>query len=196
LRPDIVRAATDRFLQNGFDGTSMRDIASAAGTTQAMLYRHFPTKASLFRETVVSPFHSFVEEFLNEARTSSTEELPNRELLLRFTERTLDLTVENRRLLLALVAAREFSSHAVGDELAGVGSTLSDLIAEMERERSARAWDEADVPLAFRASVAMILGIGLFGEWLFPDGDAEPGHPERSHLVAKLVEFQLAALDG
>jgi AcrR family transcriptional regulator len=44
----IVTAATERFLHDGVDGASLRQIARAAGTNLGMVYYYFPTKDELF----------------------------------------------------------------------------------------------------------------------------------------------------
>jgi AcrR family transcriptional regulator len=44
----IVRAARHRFLQDGVDGASLRNIASDAKTSIGMVYYYFPTKDDLF----------------------------------------------------------------------------------------------------------------------------------------------------
>ncbi len=49
-RPVIVRVATALFAERGIDGTSMRDIAEAAGVREAAIYRHFKGKDDLARE--------------------------------------------------------------------------------------------------------------------------------------------------
>lgn len=43
----ILRAALRLFAQQGLDGTSIRDIAAAAGTTNPALYRHYAGKDAL-----------------------------------------------------------------------------------------------------------------------------------------------------
>lgn len=53
-RPVIVRAATSLFASRGIDGTSMRDIAEAAGVREAAIYRHFKGKDDLAREIFLS----------------------------------------------------------------------------------------------------------------------------------------------
>lgn len=50
----IVRAARERFLLEGVDGASLRNIAASAGTNTGMIYYYFRTKDELF--------HSVVEE--------------------------------------------------------------------------------------------------------------------------------------
>jgi AcrR family transcriptional regulator len=53
-RPVIVRAATSLFAERGIDGTSMREIADAAGVREAAIYRHFTGKDDLAREIFLS----------------------------------------------------------------------------------------------------------------------------------------------
>jgi AcrR family transcriptional regulator len=43
-RDEILRVALELFTQKGFEGTSVRDIATALGITQSSLYYHFASK--------------------------------------------------------------------------------------------------------------------------------------------------------
>jgi AcrR family transcriptional regulator len=61
-RPAIVRAATSLFAERGIDGTSMRDIAEAAGVREAAIYRHFAGKDELCREIFLSWYGWYCEE--------------------------------------------------------------------------------------------------------------------------------------
>ena len=49
-RKAIVSAAVPLFARNGFAGTTTRELAAAAGVSEALLFRHFPSKQSLYRE--------------------------------------------------------------------------------------------------------------------------------------------------
>src|SRR5437870_3145011 len=49
-RKAIVDAAVPLFARNGFAGTTTRELAEAAGISEALLFRHFPTKRLLYRE--------------------------------------------------------------------------------------------------------------------------------------------------
>ena len=49
-RASIVAGATVAFARGGFDATSMKDLAAAAGVTPLILYRHFASKEDLYRE--------------------------------------------------------------------------------------------------------------------------------------------------
>jgi TetR/AcrR family transcriptional regulator, transcriptional repressor of aconitase len=51
-RRTIVAAALPLFARKGFVGTTTREIAAAAGVSEALVFRHFPTKAALYAEIV------------------------------------------------------------------------------------------------------------------------------------------------
>jgi AcrR family transcriptional regulator len=44
----IVHAVKKVFADNGFHGTTTRELAKAAGVSEALIYKHFPSKESLF----------------------------------------------------------------------------------------------------------------------------------------------------
>jgi AcrR family transcriptional regulator len=48
-REQILAAATQAFARAGFAATSLDDIATAAGISRAILYRHFDSKTDLYR---------------------------------------------------------------------------------------------------------------------------------------------------
>ena len=47
-RQAIVDAVRGVFAEKGFDGTTTRELAKAAGVSEALLYKHFPSKESLY----------------------------------------------------------------------------------------------------------------------------------------------------
>src|SRR3954471_4872888 len=49
-RKAIVRAAVPLFARRGFAGTTTRELAEAAGISEALLFKHFPSKQLLYRE--------------------------------------------------------------------------------------------------------------------------------------------------
>lgn len=49
-RRTIVQAAVPLFARRGFAGTTTRELAEAAGISEALLFRHFPSKQLLYRE--------------------------------------------------------------------------------------------------------------------------------------------------
>lgn len=60
----ILEAATQLFLDRGFDATTVAQVAEAAGVSRATVFWHFSDKKSLFREAfyrLVSPFRDSVD---------------------------------------------------------------------------------------------------------------------------------------
>jgi len=54
-REEILAAARDRFADGGYDGASVRQIATRAGVDPALVYHYFGTKESLFRAAIGAP---------------------------------------------------------------------------------------------------------------------------------------------
>jgi TetR/AcrR family transcriptional regulator len=48
-RRQLIEVAIDLFAQKGFGGTTTREIAAAAGVTEAIIFRHFATKQDLYQ---------------------------------------------------------------------------------------------------------------------------------------------------
>ena len=48
-REQLLDAATRAFARTGFTATGLDDVAAAAGVTHVILYRHFASKADLYR---------------------------------------------------------------------------------------------------------------------------------------------------
>ena len=46
-REAVLRAAIDLFITQGYDATSISDLAGALGVTKSAVYHHFPSKESL-----------------------------------------------------------------------------------------------------------------------------------------------------
>ena len=49
-REQLLRSAARLFREQGFHGTSVAEVASAAGITKSSLYHHFPSKQALLAE--------------------------------------------------------------------------------------------------------------------------------------------------
>lgn len=47
-RRQLIEVAIDLFSKKGFGGTTTREIAAAAGVTEAIIFRHFATKEDLY----------------------------------------------------------------------------------------------------------------------------------------------------
>ncbi len=59
----VLRAAATAFARAGFAGTSMDDVAAAAGVTKLIVYRHFDSKQDLYRAVLEQVSTRLAEEF-------------------------------------------------------------------------------------------------------------------------------------
>ena len=48
-RRQLIDVAIELFAKKGFDGTTTKEIATAAGVTEAIIFRHFATKRDLYQ---------------------------------------------------------------------------------------------------------------------------------------------------
>src|SRR6202789_3870800 len=48
-RNQLIEVAIDLFSRKGFGGTTTKEIATAAGVTEAIIFRHFTTKQDLYK---------------------------------------------------------------------------------------------------------------------------------------------------
>ena len=111
----LLDAARDLFARQDYRSTTTLDIAKAAGVTEHLLFRHFGSKAALFREALVVPFTSFVDEFARTWRAVVPEETDEDELARHFVGQLYDVFVEHRGLVLTLLASDALSEEEITD---------------------------------------------------------------------------------
>lgn len=61
-RTQILDAAQKLFLDRGFAGTSISQIAKTAGVTKSLIYHHFETKQALWRDIKARMLEGFAED--------------------------------------------------------------------------------------------------------------------------------------
>ena len=63
-RAAILEAAATAFAHSGYAATSVEDVATAAGITKLIVYRHFETKENLYRSVLEGVFDRQAELFV------------------------------------------------------------------------------------------------------------------------------------
>ena len=58
----LLAIARQLFARDGFERTSLRDIAEAADITKAALYYYFPNKEALYERVVVESMQALVDD--------------------------------------------------------------------------------------------------------------------------------------
>jgi len=183
----LLDAARELFARKDYRSTTTREIAAAAGVTEYLLFRNFGSKAGLFREALVVPFTSFVDDFGRTWQQVVPEETDEDELARHFVGQLYDVIVEHRGLLVTLAASEAFSEEDIAD--AGIAdirqaiAVLGQISSEGMRLRGLRsAWPE----LPAHSTVAMIVGMVALRSAFF--GDEQPS---RDAIVEELVQASL-----
>lgn len=72
-REEIVRAATQCFIKDGYERVSMDDIKERAGVSKGGLYHHFPTKEQLLIAVIESATVEVIAKLLHDLEKSPLE---------------------------------------------------------------------------------------------------------------------------
>ena len=74
-REQILEEAVKLFSRNGFDRTTVREIARAAGINEATIYKHFETKEALF-DAIIEGFIEFGSQLMGHTAPREIGPLP------------------------------------------------------------------------------------------------------------------------
>lgn len=139
-RAGILAAARREFVQRGFASARIRDISAATGTSDAKIYRLFPSKQALFDEvlndslrTLVEQIRAMVAEFPSASRTARFQ------LARQTQERVLRLFEEVAPLLgVALFhdseVGRRFYNEVLWPALTECADALGGVMTEQRRQ--------------------------------------------------------------
>ncbi|MGV0815053.1 helix-turn-helix domain-containing protein [Mycolicibacterium boenickei] len=183
----LLDAAREQFSRQDYRSTTTREIAEAAGVSEYLLFRHFGSKAGLFREALVLPFTDFVDAFGKTWQAVVPEETDEEELSRQFVGRLYDVLVEHQGLLLTLVSsdglsADDTESTGIADIRRALG-LLGQISAEGMRMRGLRS-TQPDLPA--HSAVALIVGMVALRTTFFGDRP-----PSREAIVDELVQALL-----
>jgi AcrR family transcriptional regulator len=189
VRSLILRASRELFDERGYDQVSTRDIAGRAGVTQALVFRHFGTKANLFVAAVYQPFYDFVTEYigrwadLGHGRESSARDTEV------FVSGLYQILLDNRKLLVTLTGQ---ASRGTSDLPSHAASFLREVFDRLEREVAseieARGAETMDPAYAVRFTFALVYGVAVLDDALFP---ADQPRPDRQSIAGQMAGFVL-----
>jgi len=173
-KPLLLDAAREVFATRGFRGARTKEIADKAGVSEALLYRHFGSKAGMFEEAILEPVNSFVGEFFERWRTEWDQSRPFHETVGAFMEGMYDLMREHRSVVLALLASQAFEDETNGQtgHRPLFGTLVNDLEEIAKVESKSRHFDP-DPALTTRVAVTLAVAMGLLEDFLFGPPDSE-----------------------
>lgn len=89
IKQKIMEVGTLKFKKEGYDNTSMKDIASAAGISTGNIYRYFLTKKHLLNE-ILKELEIEIEDFFSKI-PSNYEEIKSHEIFDLMIDMTLNI---------------------------------------------------------------------------------------------------------
>ncbi len=191
-RAAILRTATDLFARRGFSGVTTRELAGAAGISEAMLFKHFPRKEALYR-AILERHIEEMERVIPVAGLAGSGDPPERYFTL--LAGTMLRRMDEDPTLLRLMFFSALEDHPMAREFERArAGPLREAIATYLRRRGGRgAGGRIDPDVASRSFVWLVAGFGisraLFRE---PGARALP----RPALVNRIVALFLRGIGG
>src|SRR6267154_4259943 len=106
--PAVLDAAMDCFWRDGYEATSVRDLAARMGITGTSLYNAFGDKRSLFRQAL----HRYAERSTRERISRLESTLPPKQAVRAFLGEIVERSVDgDRRGCLLVNTALEIAPH-------------------------------------------------------------------------------------
>jgi AcrR family transcriptional regulator len=192
-RERILDIALELFVDQGYDKTSLRDIAERLGTTKAALYYHFERKQDILLELHLR-LHALGHEALEELER--LEDGQQAAAWPRLVDRFIDQVLDNRELVLL-----HQRNHNALEEL--TNNERHQVENEDIEQQFRRVLESPAIPLAQRVRMACSLGavVGALvgGEKLFGDVPIEDVAEQVRGAVRDLLrsgEDSQASTDG
>ncbi len=184
-RKQLIDIAMKLFSEQGFDGTSTREIAEAAGINEAIIFRHFKTKEDLYWAVLADRIerrgrNRRIREAIESGESVRRVLVSIAEILL---DRTADDTAVTRLLFYSALRNRELSDRFFETYAHESFELLSDLIA---REIEAGRFRAVDPLVAARSFLGMIIYHYLMQELLSGPRFRTLDRQELAHEVTSL----------
>lgn len=100
---ELLDAATEVFIEHGFEGASTNEISKRANCSKTTLYCRYPTKQDLF----IAVLERRMEAMFEEVFTSLPQESPLEETLIEFGSRVLKIALSEEKIRLERVVSME-----------------------------------------------------------------------------------------
>jgi AcrR family transcriptional regulator len=166
VRELVLEAARELFSTHGYPSTSTKRIAERAGVAEALLFRHFGSKAQLFREAVVDPLVEVLQGYADSWLAYDEPHQPQAPVRS-FIDTFYGALSDRRGFAMALTAASNYLDDVVDD----AGVALADVVRAVEQvlEREARrfGYQGLNPPITARVGMGSVLAAAVFRGWLF-----------------------------
>jgi AcrR family transcriptional regulator len=160
-REQILAAATEAFARNGFAATGLDEIATQAGITRVILYRHFDSKTDLYQAVldrmcarldahVEEPLGGFTDASIDGLLHAAVESPAGFRLLFQHAQREPEFKerIEKFRADITAAAHPQISAVVADEALARWAAQLAPVVAI----QAIIAWLDAGQPDAVNAA--------------------------------------------
>jgi len=165
-RQDILRTAARLFQQQGYDATSMNDVAAALKLSKGGLYHHFQSKDEILFNLMNHALDVTQERVIDAVQDIADPEERLRTVIRRHIE--VVMSVRDREITVMLHENHPLPPamrRKINARKKGYVHFMENLIAEVQRERGSKA------NVSARASAFALLGmINWIYQWYRPEG--------------------------
>ena len=158
----ILALALDKFSQNGYDGTNIRELTSSLGLVKSALYRHFDSKEAIWNALLDKMEAYYAAHF------GSTDRLPptpaSCEELFKLSMGMIRFTVNDQQIILTrkLLLTEQFHDDRVrrlaGKHfLEGTASIFTQLFEQMMAAGLLQKADPAMLAFAYTAPITALI---------------------------------------
>jgi AcrR family transcriptional regulator len=157
-RSQLIKTALVLFSQKGYEGTTTRHIADNAGVTEAIIYRHFPTKEELYWAVLEEQCKQRADKAKSQNWFADDLTKSDEQLFMEIAEGILQRNIEdpalNRIMLFCALEKHELASRFYKTFTAGWVDQMADRIrkrVEIGRFR------DVDPVMSARAFLGMLI---------------------------------------
>jgi AcrR family transcriptional regulator len=139
----ILDAARAAFAEQGYDATSITDIAGRVGVVEATIYRHFDSKRALLHEVI----RGFYEPLIDSAAAGVADIADPRDRVHHLIRRHLRAMTEDRLLCRLVIAEARTLDDYFESEVADLNRRYTALLVDAVSDGIGTGRFRADVPV-------------------------------------------------
>ncbi len=181
----ILRSAQRLFEKNGFDKTTLRQIAKSAGVGLGTIFGHFSDKESILISTLIDDLNRTNQR----AWEAMSQELPIKEKMLHLAEKGFEAWLQRPGLSRVLLREMCFTPGPDRDVLRAADQEAMERVAAMleKAKQEGELRSDADTALTARTSFSFYLTTVLYGLDDSSSSDSENDNADISEKLDGMV---------
>jgi AcrR family transcriptional regulator len=172
-RDEIITAAHKLFAEQGYHGTSMRQIAEESGIALGGIYNHFSGKEDIFKSLIIE-YHP-ISEVVPKLDSIQSSSVPD---TVHFAAQTIQSTLSDRGEYINLLFAEliEFKGEHINTVFSEIFPRAVDTARKLLGDKELRS---KNIPLMFMLFLAMMFGFFIINRFI------------SKRLVGKFIQLDL-----